>query len=165
MSNSETVVTLTPAWLLELTPQCKVALGDGSVEEYIRDSKLYSIPSAVEHCNELLMWRERLVPVIDFNVIFNEPGLSNQHIVVLAYQEYSGQTPQYVGIKLHNEVQRITVNDSSACDWPAEYPLQIQPLVESLFISDDELISVINVSDLCNEGYRDYLKQLNLSNI
>jgi len=34
--------------------------------------------------------------------------------------------------------------------------------VQSLFMNEDELVSVINVADLCNEGYRDYLAQVSL---
>jgi len=150
----------TSAWALTFNTRLKLALDESSMAEYIIDPQLYSIPDAVDYCNQVILWRNEFTPVIDLNLILGDPGLGAQHIAVLAYQEYAGQKPQYVAIKLASEVERIAVIDDDSCDWPKDYPLEIQPIVESLFMYQDQLHSVINIADLCNEGYRDYLLKL-----
>lgn len=160
MSNSELLTASIPAWVLTPNKDFKVALGESSMVEYLRDAELHSVPDAVSHCNQVVLWRDTFIPVVDLNLVLGDAALGASHIAVLNYQEYSGQAPQYVGIKLTSEVERITVMDDTACDWPDNYPLEIQPIVESLFMNQGELVSVISLENLCNEGYRDYLAQL-----
>lgn len=160
MSDTQLLPASTSAWLLTPNDGFKVALGESQMAEYLRDPELHLIPNTVEYCNQVVLWRDSFIPVMDLNLILGDAALDNEHMVVLGYQEYSGQKPQYVAIKLVGEVERIAVTDDMACDWTGDYPPEIQPIVESLFMNQEELVSVINVADLCNEGYRDYLTQL-----
>lgn len=160
MSDAELLVASMPAWVLTPNKDFKIALGESSMVEYVRDSQLHRVPDTVSHCNQVILWRDTFIPVIDLNLVLGDAALEESHIAILNYQEYSGQVPQYVGIKLIGEVERLTVMDDWACDWPEDYPLEIQPIVESLFMNQNELVSVISLVDLCNDGYRDYLDQL-----
>lgn len=160
MPDAELLAASMPAWLLTANNEFKIAVGESSMAEFVRDSTLYSVPDAVDYCNQLILWRDRFIPVIDLNVILGESSIDARYIAVLGYQEYPGQEPQYVAVKLVTDVERVTVSDDTACDWPDDYPSEIQPIVESLFMEQDELVSVINLVDLCNEGYRDYLSEL-----
>jgi len=154
------VLIETPAWLLATHDHFKIALDEGSMQEYIRDPQVYSIPDAVEYCNQIVLWRNNFTPVIDLSLILGGEALGVNHLAIVGYQEYAEQKPKYLAIKLVNEVERVNVVDDAACDWPKEYPIEIQPIVQSLFMNEGELVSVINVADLCNEGYKDYLMQI-----
>lgn len=156
----ESAVESVAAWVLSPDEHFKMALDESSMQEYIRDPQLYSIPDAVDYCNQIVLWRNNFTPVIDLSLILGGEALDAQHMAVVAYQEYAEQKPKYLAIKLVSEVQRLTVMDDAACDWPEDYPLELQPIVECLFMNEDELLSVVNIADLCNEGYRDYLAQL-----
>ncbi len=160
MPDNQILVESVAAWVLTANEHFKIALDESSMEEYIRDPQIYSIPDAVDYCNQVILWRNNFTPVIDLSLILGDEALDAQHLAIVAYQEYAEQKPKYLAIKLVSEVQSVTVQDDTACDWPENYPLEMQPVVESLFMNEDELISVINVADLCNEGYRDYLAQL-----
>ena len=154
------VLVQTPAWLLTPHEHFKVALDESSMQEYIRDPQAYLIPDAVEYCNQVIVWRNHFTPVMDLSLILGGEALSVNHLAIVAYQEYAEQKPKYLAIKLVNEVEKLTVIDDTACDWPKEYPIEIQPLVQSLFMNEGELTSVINVADLCNEGYKNYLMEI-----
>jgi chemotaxis signal transduction protein len=160
MSDTELLATSTPAWVLSPNRDFKIAVGESFMVEYVRDSLLHDIPGAFSYCNQVLLWRDNFVPVVDINLVLGDAPIGDSHIAILVYQEYAGQLPQHVAIKVVGEVERVAVSDDTACDWSEDYPLEIQPIIESLFMHQDELVSVISVSDLCNEGYRDYLAQL-----
>ena len=153
------VLIETPAWLITPHEHFKMALDESSLQEYIRDPQVYLIPDAVEYFNQIILWRNHFTPVIDLSLVLGGEALGVNHLAIVAYQEYAEQKPKYLAIKLVNEVERVKVVDDAACEWPKEYPIEIQPIVQSLFMHEKELVSVINVADLCNEGYRDYLTQ------
>ena len=150
----------TPAWILSPHEHFKIALDESSMQEYIRDPQVYAIPDAVDYCNQIILWRNHFTPVIDLSLIVGGEALDVNHLAIVGYQEYAEQKPKYLAIKLVNEIERVKVLDAAACGWPKEYPIEIQPIVQSLFMNEDELISVINIADLCNEGYRDYLAKI-----
>lgn len=149
-----------PAWLFQPSESFNIAIDESSMAEYVRGPQTYLIPDAVDYCNEAFVWRGSFTPVIDLSLLLGDVALGNEHIAIVAYQEYVDQKPKYVGIKMLSELQRISVMDDSACGWPEEYPLEIQPIVESLFMHEEQVISILKIADLCNEGYRDYLMQL-----
>lgn len=154
------VLIETPAWILSPHEHFKIALDESSMQEYIRDPQVYAIPDAVDYCNQIILWRNHFTPVIDLSLIVGGEALDVNHLAIVGYQEYAEQKPKYLAIKLVNEIERVKVLDAAACGWPKEYPIEIQPIVQSLFMNEDELISVINIADLCNEGYRDYLAKI-----
>ena len=154
------ILVETPAWLLTPHEHFKIALDESSMQEYIRNPQVYSIPDAVEYCNQIILWRNNFTPVIDLSLILGGEPLDANHLAIVGYQEYAEQKPKHLAIKLISEVESVKVVDDAACSWPKEYPIEIQPIVESLFMNGDELISVINIADLCNEGYRDYLAKI-----
>lgn len=158
MQNDQT--QLTPAWLLEVKPDFLIALSEQSVVEYIPHTSLKIIPGSVDYCNSMLMWRNSYIPVFDFRQMIDDSALATEKIAVVAYQEQQNVKPNYVAIKLCKEVEKIQVSDDQMTDWPDDYPVEIRPLVESLFEQQGSLLSVINVADLSNEGFRDYLQQL-----
>lgn len=160
MPDTDLSTPSTAAWILKPNIGFTIALGESSMAEYVRDSQLYKIPGAVNYCNQVVLWRENFIPVVDLSLVLGQKALDATHIAVLVYQEYSGQKPKYVAIKLVSEVERVQVTDDASCEWPDDYPPEIRAIVESLFVHQEELVSVISVADLCNEGYRDYLAQL-----
>jgi len=154
------VLIETSAWLFSPHEHFKMAVGESSMQEYIRDPQVYSIPDAVEYCNQIILWRNNSTPVIDLSLVLGGQALGVNHLAIVGYQEYAKQKPKYLAIKLVNEIERVNVVDDAACGWPKEYPIEIQPIVQSLFMHEEELVSVLNIADLCNEGYRNYLMKI-----
>lgn len=148
------------AWALEVAPNYLIALSEQSVVEYIPEASVQTIPGTVDYCNNMLFWRDQYIPVFDFNQMINDSPLSTKKLAVVAYQEQQVGTPNFIAIKLFQEVEKIQVSDDQVVDWPDSYPIEIQPLVESLFEQNGVLLSVINIANLCNEGFRDYIQQL-----
>lgn len=160
MSDNELLIASTSAWLVKINENFTIAVDESSMAEYIRGPQTHSIPDAVGYCNQVFVWRNNFIPVMDISLLLGETALETNHIAVVAYQEYADQKPKYVGIKMLGEVERVVVMDDTACEWPDEYPLEVQPIVESLFRHEGTLVSVLKIADLCNDGYRDYVSQL-----
>lgn len=145
------------AWLLTVHKSMNIAVGDGVFSEYIIAPKVYAIPGAVSYCHQVIFWRGRYTPLFDFGVLLREEPQADNHIAVLAYQELPNSPVKHIAIKLYSQTEKIIVNDDSACACPAEYSKLMAPLLTSLFHYNNELVSVLNIADLANEGYRDFV--------
>ena len=155
--DQQNVTKTSRAWLLKVTDSVSVAVGEFSVAECVLGESLTTIPGAVDYCNELLYFRGNFVPVIDFSKLTNDVALSSQHIVVVAYLNPDLQRSEYLAIKLLHAISRIDVPDSSQCDWPQNYPKLLEPIVLSLFDQNNTVVSIVNLADICNEGYSDFV--------
>jgi len=148
---------ITSAWLLAVSESFNIAVAEVVVAEYILGSEVKLVPGSIEHCNQVLTWRSDFVPVIDMSVLLGGQPLDCKHIAVVAYQEYEGQHLRYVALKLYSGIEQIQVSDGTMCEMPETFPEIMLPIVDSVFMQQDKLVSVINIADLCNQGYRDYL--------
>lgn len=148
------------AWSLEVKPNYLIALSEKSVVEYIPEASMITIPGAVDYCACMLFWRNHYIPVFDFHQMIEDSPLDTKKVVVVAYQEQHQPMPSFVAVKVCREVEKVQVSDDQMTDWPDEYPVEIEPLVESLFVQSGVLLSVIDIANLCNEGFSDYIQQL-----
>jgi len=148
---------MTSAWLLAVSESFNIAVGEAVVAEYILQPEINFVPGSIGYCNEVLSWRGDFIPVMDISVLLGREPLDAKNVAIVAYQEYEGQNLQYVALKLVTEVTQIEVSDESMCETPENYPEVMEPITDSLFIHQGKLTSVIDIADLCNEGYRDYI--------
>jgi len=84
MPENDILLESIPAWLLAPHEHFKIALDESSVEEYIRDPQLYSVPDAVNYCNEIILWRNNFTPVIDLSLILGGEALDASHLAIVA---------------------------------------------------------------------------------
>jgi len=150
----------TSAWLLAVSQSFNIAVAQVVVAEYILEPEIKLVPGSIDYCNQVLSWRGNFIPVMDLSVLLGDEPLDSKNIAVIAYQEYEGQSIQYAAIKLYTGVEQIEVSDESMCEVPDEFPEIMIPLLDSIFMHQDKIVSVINLADLCNEGYRDYILAL-----
>jgi len=148
---------ITSAWLLAVSRSFSIAVAQVVVAEYILEPELKLVPGSIDYCNQVVNWRGEFIPVMDLSVLFGEEALDSSSIAVIAYQEYQGQSLQYAALKLSRGVEQIEVSDESMCDIPEDFPEIMRPLIDSIFSHDDQVVAVINLADLCNEGYSDYI--------
>ncbi len=148
------------AWLLPVNNEMTIAIGDDIFSEYLVSPKLYPVPGSLPHCKSLIFWRGRFIPVMDILVLLGEKGLSSEHIAVIAYQEGGSKDVRHIALKMTTQTEKIVVDDNDAIsNIPKNYPAVIRPLVTSLFAYEKRLISILNIPDLSNDGYRDFATQ------
>lgn len=136
-----------PAWLLRVADNIQFSIGEHEATEYIDTPALHHVPMAPEYCNNILFWRDIMVPVIDMNILHGNSATTDyQHVMVLAYQEKEGMPLEYVAFTLASAPDKILVNDDDACELPESYPEILRPYVLSLFNYNNQVTSILDIA-------------------
>jgi len=138
------------AWLLDVAGGMRLAAGAPFVVEYLLDPETIELPRLPAHCRGVMLWRERIIPVIDLApILAGVEGLSGgwSRAVVLAWQDAPGQPLQYGALSVLKAPVELFVSDSDARPLP-ERPEILRQFAGSCFGYDDEVIAIVDVRRL-----------------
>lgn len=138
-----------PAWLLSVARNIHLCIAEHEAAEYVENPPLHPIPMSPAYCKNTLLWHDRIVPLIDINVLCGNPVKANyQNIIVTAYQAKEHSPLEYVAFVLASPPEKIIVNDDDACELPDDYPDSLTPYILSLFKHNNKLTSIIDIARL-----------------
>jgi len=140
----------TRAWLLDVAGGMRLAAGAPFVVEYLLEPETIELPRLPAHCRGVMLWRERIIPVIDLApILAGVEGSSGgwSRAVVLAWQDAPGQPLQYGALSVLKAPVELFVSDSDARPLP-ERPEILRQFAGSCFGYDDEVIAIVDVRRL-----------------
>lgn len=137
------------AWLLEFSRNQIAAVGLHEIVEVLSRPKLYHVPLADTRCHQVLVWRDEILPVVDFGAARGAnddraaPGGAVTAIAV--YQTVPGEPLRYGALELAVMPKTISVADNMACALPdsASY---IEDLAISCFSYENLAVPVIDLT-------------------
>jgi len=109
-----------PAWLLDCGGGTVVAVAATSVLHVVEDaSLLFRVPLAPTHCNQVLVWQQHVLPVVDLNVLVS--GFTTD-VTTIARQTYAcvlgcrtnNNETEYGVLLLRALPRRISVEDEQS---------------------------------------------------
>jgi CheW-like protein len=114
------------AWLLSLGAAHRAAVGIYEVVHILPYAPaLFRVPQAPAHCRGVILWEERVLPVVDLRSLVSKGAASvdaahvaglEQLIAVVAYQTDRSQVADYGALLLAGLPARTTVTDEQACE-------------------------------------------------
>lgn len=109
------------AWLFDFGADLRAAVGGRHVAEYLRAPRAVEVALAPPHARGVLVWRERLVPLLDLARLAGVADDRGEPMgaIVLAYRETPESPVQYGALALVAAPREIEVRDDLACDLPA----------------------------------------------
>ncbi len=135
------------AWLLHVANNIQFCIGLHQAAEYIEAPALYNIPLAPAYCNNVMFWRDSILPVIDINLLAGRPAtLLRQFVMVIAYQTQDNKPIEHLAVLLESAPHKIQVDDNDACSIPKNYPERLKPYVMSLFKYKNEAASILDIA-------------------
>ena len=140
-----------PAWLLSAAGGVTFAVTQHEMIEYLTHARCQRVPLTNPHCQYLALWRDRLVPVLDFAPLFARGKGTAQRasLSIVAYQSNPRQPLDYLGIWIDEAPSRITVSDDQACDLPPDWcDERLQKLALSCFLHAEQPVPILNVANL-----------------
>lgn len=136
------------AWLLHVAGDRRVAAGAAHVVEYLLDPEPLPIPLTPRHCAGLMLWRDRIIPVIDLAPMFGaRRTTAARRAIILAYQEAPGRPLRHGGLLVEAAPVEIQVTDDMAGPLP-ELNAAFRSLVRACFLHQDRPVPVIDVLGL-----------------
>ncbi len=109
------------AWLLDFGDSCLAAVGTREVLHLVDNPSTFAVPCTPEYCNRVVLWQERLLPVMDIaSRVGALPCVNVPFLAVIGYQQQRGEYPQFGALVLASPPKQLAVSDASACRLPEE---------------------------------------------
>ncbi len=138
------------AWVMDVGGGVAVAAGTAHVVEYLLAADPMPVPRAPEHCAGLMVWRERLIPVIDLAQLLtgrrSTPG-PHRRAVILAYQQAAGRPLHYGALFVTAAPTQTSVSDDMACALPDTLPA-LPRIARACFTHQDQAVAIVDPRQL-----------------
>jgi len=138
------------AWVLDVGAGQHAAAGAPHVVEYLLATETVPVPRTPPHCRGLLLWRGRMIPVLDLAPLVAESATAataTRRAVVLAWQERPGEPLQYGALLVTAAPGETWVSDDMAGDLAAA-PAAVRHFARAGFMAKDRLIPILDVRRL-----------------
>lgn len=137
------------AWLLEFPRRQLAAVGLHELVEVLSRPKLYHVPMASARAHQVLVWRDEILPVVNFGA---EPTSDASHLqpgaavtAIAVYQTVPGEPLRHGALGLAVMPKMVTVADNMACALP-ESQSSIRDLAISCFSYGNLAVPVIDLT-------------------
>lgn len=143
----------TRAWILDVAAGWHIAVGSRHVIEYLLSPEATAIPLAPAHCQGMLVWRDRLIPLVDLRPLLDMQKTSRhepRRALILGYWDSSRQAVRYGALVVRTAPTDVAVSDDMACPLPEE-PAVIKHLCRSCIVRRDEIIPILDTARLFSQ--------------
>jgi len=122
----------TNAWLLSAN-KIKLALAQYELIEIITEPMIYAVPVGPVYCQNMLLWRDQLLPLIDLELLSNHlPTIvDKKYYIVVAWQLKEGEPLHYGALTLLDLPENIVVDD----EWQTLLPQNLSEVLSTASLS------------------------------
>lgn len=106
------------AWLLDFGDACQAAVGTRELLHLVDAPSTFAVPCTPGYCRRVVMWQERLLPVMDMAARVGAEPCNAPFLAVVGYQQQRGEYPQFGALMLNTPPRKLDVSDESACRLP-----------------------------------------------
>lgn len=148
----ETESTGVAAWLMEVDRSLNMAVGQFELVHIVDRPEYMSIPQAPEYCKHVIVWNDKIVPVMNLSSWLTG-DVQPEDIGIVAILVYKNLQEEllYGGVKLNNPPVLERVNNDQQCSLP-ENSDKLKPISVSCFKSSDgDTVPVLDVTSLFTE--------------
>jgi len=106
------------AWLLDFGGDCRAAVGTRELLHLVDAPVTFAVPRSPEYCRRVVMWQERLLPVMDIATRVGSVSRQAPFLAVIGYQQQRGEYPHFGALMLSSPPRQLEVSDEQACRLP-----------------------------------------------
>ena len=141
--------TSAQAWLLEFGRERVAAVGLHELVEVLSRPRLYYVPLSSSRCQHALVWRDEVLPVVDFIVRASTSDADHESgapvTAIAAYQLTPGSPVRHGALELSSMPKTVTVDDSMACPLPEASAFETN-LAVSCFSYENWAVPIIDLA-------------------
>ncbi|MBV1880861.1 MAG: chemotaxis protein CheW [Pseudomonadales bacterium] len=136
----------TDCWLLHLNKEITLAVSIHQVSELLGEATRHAIPLAPSFCNEVIYWRQKILPVIDLGTSGSHSSIKK--IMVLKFLDKS-EGVNHIGFTV-DSIEKTSIQDSSFSQLPDELSLPFSSSIQSACSVNDKMIYILDLDHLYN---------------
>ncbi len=143
------------AWLLDFGKGLQAAVGHHEMWQVLISPVLFEIPRTTPYCNEVFIFQDRILPVLDISVLLECEKMeyqSSKVVGIALYQDDPSHPIHYAGLHLATTPQSIYVSDKQICELP-DYQQYWKPLTLCCFSHDGVAVPIIDLGYLFSEQF------------
>ncbi|MEE2730706.1 MAG: hypothetical protein VYA55_07765 [Pseudomonadota bacterium] len=134
------------AWYLSLSNRHHLTVARQQVAEYLTRVTAYSVPGCNPHCNQLIQWRGRLVPLWGGEQQTTQTQeTQHAHVLVVSYED---EAPALLALSLQEAPQPVQVRDEDQCLPSPEQEQYWQQAILGCFQHREQPVPVIGFARL-----------------
>ena len=142
------------AWLMQVDRTSRVAVGQLELIHIIAVPEYLEVPRAPDYCKRIVLWNNKIVPVVDISMLINKTSAYYQHnaVAIALYYDPDNQDLKYGGIQLTDMPVLDKVNNDQHI---AEAELSVKWKRISLSgyrRKDNDIIPILDVQRLFSPG-------------
>lgn len=125
------------AWVMKVDESLYTSVSQMELVHIIDKPYFVNIPKAPEYCQNIVIWNENILPVVDLSCLLNDTKSRNicDFVAVIIYRDCNSEI-HYGGVKLVDSPELEYVDNNQLCNIP-EHSMNIQTISLSCFISKD----------------------------
>ena len=142
------------AWVMKVNKSVYVSVSQLELVHIINKPYSINIPNTPEYCQNIIIWNDNILPVIDLSRLLNDTHSSSNlnYIAVIIYRDANSEI-QYGGMDLAESPELEYVENNQLCELP-EYSNEIQNISLSCFISKDgHEVPILDMSKLFSRNF------------
>ena len=136
-------------WLLDFG-NFQAAVGAPEMLHLLDTPKLYGVPGSPAYCQQVLIWQNHILPVMDLSVRLSHhlpphPGTERKLVGIVAYETTTEVSTQFGSLLLDAIPRQIVVEDEQAC--PKDQQTQrLGSFVISCFTDGSRVIPILDLT-------------------
>lgn len=160
LDNKQQETTPTPvenqgvaAWLLEVVPGIMVAVGQFEVIHIVDRPEYFAIPHAPKYCSSVVMWNDKIVPVLDLPSWLTgheQPG-GPDIVAIVAYQSVHDEY-LYGGIGVSSIPALCRVTNEQFCELPDNTEKWHRISLSCFKSEKGQVVPVLNLASIFSSG-------------
>lgn len=135
------------AWLLSFDNELSAAIGGRDLQHIAHLPPTFTIPFCPFYCDRVLIWNERLLPVIDLAswLTDGKQTCRSDLVGIVVYLEHGAHTPNYAGLRILSAPKRLQVHDNQACRFPQHMRRWSNIAASCFSYESDKLIPILDL--------------------
>ena len=145
------------AWRLQFDVGVYAAVGEMEMIHLLQaeELQLFAIPQTPFYCSEVLVWENRIIPVLDVLSWLEEYRVPRTYPIIGIFRYRTGESTEieYGALAMESIPERISVNDDQASELP-RIPRGWRQLALSCIQHEEQLIPILDLPQLFSGALR-----------
>lgn len=149
------------AWVMKVDELLHVSVSQMELVHIINTPCYINVPKAPKFCQDIIIWNDNILPVVDLSTLCNQSGIKSTRnvIAVIIYRDINNEI-QYGGVVLTDSPELEHVDNSQLCQLP-NHAKDLHTVSLSCFISKaGNEVPILDMSKIFSRNHADKLAGL-----